>query len=207
MNKKGFTLVEILIVIVVFGTGILGILTMLTNSIGYFDTINMQTRATLLAKEALEIAYNHRDGNLIQGYPWNYVGYQEWANGWSEQFWQPGEVYKVGFTWNGQYLMEKSEPKSDFSEAFQSFTIALDTQGSEPFFYRYLTTQEKKSDSEQKGFARWIAFSPVKDESGTPFDSKKLLKISAHTLYQRGNTTGEVVLESFIWLKDSTIEE
>jgi prepilin-type cleavage/methylation N-terminal domain protein len=77
MRQKGFTMIEILVVIVVFGVGILAILTMLTNSIGYFDTVNMQTRATMLAKEALDLVYNHRDGNLEQGYPRNYVGYDE----------------------------------------------------------------------------------------------------------------------------------
>lgn len=35
----------------------------------------------------------------------------------------------------------------------------------------------------------------------------KLLKISSHALYQRGSTTGEVVLEGFIGLKDSKVEE
>ena len=55
MRQKGFTMIEILVVIVVFGVGILAILTMLTNSIGYFDTVNMQTRATMLAKEALDL--------------------------------------------------------------------------------------------------------------------------------------------------------
>ena len=94
MRQKGFTMIEILVVIVVFGVGILAILTMLTNSIGYFDTVNMQTRATMLAKEALDLAYSHRDSNLEQGYPRNYVGYDETNN--KEIVRTPLEVYKLG---------------------------------------------------------------------------------------------------------------
>ena len=34
----------------------------------------MKTKATLLAKEGIEIVYGFRDGNIEQGYPWNYLG-------------------------------------------------------------------------------------------------------------------------------------
>lgn len=48
----------------------------MSHSIGYFDRINMQTRATFLAKEALDLSFHYRDNNLIQGYPRNYYDYQ-----------------------------------------------------------------------------------------------------------------------------------
>jgi hypothetical protein len=53
--------------------GILAVLQLLTRSLGYFDAITMKTKATLLAKEGLEIAYGFRDSNIEQGYPWNYL--------------------------------------------------------------------------------------------------------------------------------------
>ena len=36
----------------------------MANSVKNFDTINMQTRATLLAKEGIDLAFHHRDSNL-----------------------------------------------------------------------------------------------------------------------------------------------
>lgn len=211
MNKKGFTMIEILIVIVVFGTGILGILTMLSNSIGYFDTVNMQTRATMLAKEALEIAYNHRDSNLLQGYPWNYVNYIEGNDNQEgkELFWEKNAIYKIWFTGEGRYFMEQGTKTPDFPSNFQTFAIELFTGGDEPYYYRYVSNKPSSDDTtdKKKGFARRVEFSAVKNEDWAPFDEKKILKIAAHALYQRGNTTGEVVLESFIWLKDSKVEE
>ena len=204
MRQKGFTMIEILVVIVVFGVGILAILTMLTNSIGYFDTVNMQTRATMLAKEALDLAYSHRDSNLEQGYPRNYVGYDETNNKEIVRApWEVWEVYKLGFSKEGYYLLEKSEKKSDFSSNFDAFRVVLEKGDRNlPSYYRYLEEKDASTDV-SKGFARRIEFSKVKWE----FPENKLLKISSHALYQRGSTTGEVVLEGFIGLKDSKVEE
>ena len=197
-------MIEILVVIVVFGVGILAILTMLTNSIGYFDTVNMQTRATMLAKEALDLAYSHRDSNLEQGYPRNYVGYDETNNREIVRApWEVWEVYKLGFSKEGYYLLEKSEKKSDFSSNFDAFRVVLEKGDRNlPSYYRYLEEKDASTDV-SKGFARRIEFSKVKWE----FPENKLLKISSHALYQRGSTTGEVVLEGFIGLKDSKVEE
>lgn len=77
MRKKAFTLIEILIVIFIFGVGILAVLNVLTKSLGYFDAISMKTKATLLAKEGMEIAYTIRDNNIEQGYPRNYFGFED----------------------------------------------------------------------------------------------------------------------------------
>ena len=201
MRQKGFTLIEILVVIVVFGVGILAILTMLTNSIGYFDMVNMQTRATMLAKESLDLAYAHRDSNLEQGYPRNYVGYDETNN--KEIIRTPWEVYKLGFSKEGYYLLEKSKKQSDFSSNFDTFRVTLETRdGNQPSYYHYLKEKDDSTDV-SKGFARRIEFSEVK----WGFPKNKLLKISSHALYQRWATTGEVVLEWFIGLKDSKVEE
>lgn len=213
MKKKAFTLIEILVVIMIFGIGILGILTMLTRSIGYFDQINMQTRATMLAKEALDLAYQHRDNNLDQGYPWNYAGEQKGE----EAFREAEQLYKIWFDFEkagenrkNYYLLEKVtlNENSDFSTLFKTFELELFTgDDNQPNlnYYRYLPTEQTTENG--KGFARWIEFSSVIKDNGEAFNTKKLLKVSAHTLYQRGTQTGEVILESFIGLKDSSIEE
>ena len=160
MRQKGFTMIEILVVIVVFGVGILAILTMLTNSIGYFDTVNMQTRATMLAKEALDLAYSHRDSNLEQGYPRNYVGYDETNN--KEIVRTPLEVYKLGFSKEGYYLLEKSKKQSDFSSNFDAFRVVLEKGDRNlPSYYRYLEEKDASTDV-SKGFARRVEFSTVK---------------------------------------------
>lgn len=204
MKKKAFTLIEILSVIIIFGVGILAVLTLLTNSVGYFDTINMQTRATLLAKEALDLTFHYRDTNIEQGYPRNYVTYNENKG---EMYIQPNQSYKVGFS-NAEetYLeLEMTDRPTDFDSAFETFFLEMSSDATDDFStYHYLTDQkiqEKKEKADfNKGFARRVEFSAIKDENGNPIPNleKKLLKISAHTLYKRGASTGEVILESFI---------
>lgn len=220
MKKKAFTLIEILVVIMIFGIGILGILTMLTRSIGYFDQINMQTRATMLAKEALDLAYQHRDNNLDQGYPRNFVGLVGEGENTQELFWEASQTYKIwfdtektGHNWENYYRLEMVDKpeNSDFSTLFKTFELELftgDAQNPDLSYYRYIP-QRQTADEKVAGkwFARWIEFSSVIKNNGKAFNHKKLLKVSAHTLYQRGTQTGEVILESFIGLKDSSIEE
>ena len=77
MKRKAFTLIEILVVVFIFWVGILAVLQLLTRSLGYFDAITMKTKATLLAKEGIEIAYGFRDSNIEQGYPWNFLSFDE----------------------------------------------------------------------------------------------------------------------------------
>ena len=115
MRKKAFTLIEILIVIVIFWVGILAILSIMANSVKNFDTINMQTRATLLAKEGIDLAFHHRDSNLEQGYPRDYYARIENQNkewGKEEFLWKDwNTTFKIGLSVdknkNPYYLLEK----------------------------------------------------------------------------------------------------
>ena len=156
----------------------------------------------MLAKESLDLAYAHRDSNLEQGYPRNYVSYDETNN--KEIIRTPWEVvYKLGFSKEGHYLLEKSKKQSDFSSNFDAFRVVLEKGDRNlPSYYRYLEEKDASTDV-SKGFARRIEFSEVK----WGFPKNKLLKISSHALYQRWATTGEVVLEWFIGLKDSKVED
>lgn len=203
MKKNWFTLVEILIVIVIFGIGILGILTLMSHSIGYFDRINMQTRATFLAKEALDLSFHYRDNNLIQGYPRNYYDYQN-----DKEVYFGDEGYSTFKVWfhpdQNSILFEAVKTENtDPDNLFTSFLLTLKTEDTLSF-YSYDTPGEQESIS--KGFARRVSFEPVKIDADTHFPTNKLLKITAHTLYKRGERIWEVKLSSLIGLKDSVLE-
>ena len=201
MRKRAFTLVEILIVVFVFGVGILAVLKLLTNSLGYFDAITMKTKATLLAKEGIEIAYGFRDSNIEQGYPWNFLSFDENSQKetylWSE--WNT--VFKVWFTGGEAYRdFEPASKNGNFESDFKNFYLELYT-GSEENSLAYYHHVEQNT-LPVKGFARSIEFTPI-TEGGRELDKNKILKLTARVLYKRGNSTGEVLLESFIGMKDS----
>ncbi len=205
MRKKAFTLIEILIVIVIFWVGILAILSIMANSVKNFDTINMQTRATLLAKEGIDLAFHHRDSNLEQGYPRNYYAWVE-NNDWeNEEFLWKGwnTTFKIGLSVdenkNPYYLLEKTEiweyTADTFDEYFKTFALELTTleptKNITPYTYKATTETPKK------GYARRIEFVPLK------IGNLELLKVNSHVIYKRWSFTGEVVLESFLWPRDS----
>lgn len=64
MNKKAFTLIEVLIAITVFSVGVLAVLNLIMNNLSTLDKVQTKITATLLAKEGIELAYNIRDSNL-----------------------------------------------------------------------------------------------------------------------------------------------
>ena len=198
MKRKAFTLIEILVVVFIFWVGILAVLQLLTRSLGYFDAITMKTKATLLAKEGLEIAYGFRDSNIEQGYPWNYLEGEDENYLWSNNMFS---TFKVGFSGEQAYRdFEPSEKKETFEENFKAFYLELYTGDSENTLAYYHHTPQNELPS--KGFARILEFSPIK-EWEAELDPNKILKITSRVLYKRGSSTGEVVLESFIGMKDS----
>ena len=208
MRKKAFTLIEILIVIVIFWVGILAILSIMANSVKNFDTINMQTRATLLAKEGIDLAFHHRDSNLEQGYPRDYYARIENTDWGKEEFlWKDwNTTFKIGLSVNKDqnpyYLLEKitiwKYTADTFDEYFKTFALEL-TKLDKTAKNITLTPYTYKATTEtpNKGYARRIEFAPL------TIKNLKLLKVSSHVIYKRWSFTGEVVLESFLWPRDS----
>jgi len=205
MRKKAFTLIEILIVIVIFWVGILAILSIMANSVKNFDTINMQTRATLLAKEWIDLAFHHRDSNLEQGYPRDYytrTGNNDWGN---EEFLWTGwnTTFKIGLSVdknkNPYYLLKKTEIWEYTADTFDQYfkTFALELTKLKPQENITLYTYKEATETPNKGYARRIEFAPL------TIKNLKLLKVSSHVIYKRWSFTGEVVLESFLWPRDS----
>ena len=205
MRKKAFTLIEILIVIVIFWVGILAILSIMANSVKNFDTINMQTRATLLAKEGIDLAFHHRDSNLEQGYPRDYYARNtDWGK--EEFLWKDwNTTFKIGLSVdknkNPYYLLEKTEIWEYTADTFDQYfkTFALELTNLELTKNITLTPYTYKATTEtpNKGYARRIEFVLLKIEN------LELLKVSSHVIYKRWSFTGEVILESFIWPRDS----
>ena len=207
MRKKAFTLIEILIVIVIFWVGILAILSIMANSVKNFDTINMQTRATLLAKEGMDLAFHHRDSNLEQGYPRDYytrTGNNDWGN---EEFLWTGwnTTFKIGLSvdkdQNPYYLLEKIgiwEYTADtFDQYFKTFALELTNLELTKKITLTPYTYKATTETPNKGYARRIEFVRLK------IGNLDLLKVNSHVIYKRWSFTGEVVLESLLWPRDS----
>lgn len=67
-KHRGITFIELLIAIFVFTVGILSIMHMLTQNISLVDRTKLNATATLLAKEAMELTFHHRNTNVLLSY-------------------------------------------------------------------------------------------------------------------------------------------
>jgi prepilin-type N-terminal cleavage/methylation domain-containing protein len=70
-NKKGFTLVEVIIAASILVLGTVGAFSTIAQSIRSTAFAKEKLVASFLAQEAIEIVKNIRNTNWIQGNPWN----------------------------------------------------------------------------------------------------------------------------------------
>lgn len=70
-NQKGFTLVESMIAVGLLVTGVVGVLTLVSRSIGFSGLAFNRLTAANLAQEGIEVVRNIRDTNWINGLAWD----------------------------------------------------------------------------------------------------------------------------------------
>ena len=205
---KAFTLIETLIVIVVFCIGILVVLQWLSQTLRNKDYANTQIKSAFFAREWIELLFNLRDANYHKKLPRNCIfdpknnvtlnnedenpfciGYL-----WS---WADNQILKI-WIWSGnEYVYVKTaDLYDDFDQNLSWFQIYFHTgtklNGETWFIYDYTWTEDEKT-----WFARYLLITWVVD-NGSVLPKDKILKVESHVLYQRWAITWEKVMETFI---------
>ena len=205
---KAFTLIETLIVIVVFCIGILVVLQWLSQTLRNKDYANTQIKSAFFAREWIELLFNLRDANYHKKLPRNCIfdpknnvtlnnedenpfciGYL-----WS---WADNQILKI-WIWSGnEYVYVKTgNLADDFDQNLSWFQIYFHTgtklNGETWFRYDYTWTEDEKT-----WFARYLLITWVVADWWN-VDKDKLLKVESHVLYQRWSITWEKVMETFI---------
>ncbi len=205
---KAFTLIETLIVIVVFCIGILVVLQWLSQTLRNKDYANTQIKSAFFAREWIELLFNLRDANYHKKLPRNCIfdpknnvtlnnedenpfciGYL-----WS---WADNQILKI-WIWSGnEYVYVKTgNLADDFDQNLSWFQIYFHTgtklNGETWFIYDYTWTEDEKT-----WFARYLLITWVVD-NGSVLPKDKILKVESHVLYQRWAITWEKVMETFI---------
>ena len=212
---KAFTLIETLIVIIVFCVGILTVLQWLSQTLRNKDYANTQIKSAFFAREWIELVFNMRDANYRKELPWNCIfkynkkdititlgdDWNEIGNSACDWVLQSWTILKI-WIWNdGEFIdIENSSLNDDFDKNLENFQIYLHTWSKLDNFTGYLYNHIDDG-GEETGFARYIKIVWVTDW-GKEIDSDKLLKIESHVLYKRWYLTGEKVMETFIWNYD-----
>lgn len=209
MKKRNwFTFIEILVTIAVFSIGVLAVLNLIVNNLGTVDKSETKIKATLLAKEWIEIIYNMRDSNIQKWLDRNCV-IISWIdnNGktsepnlcdWYFGSWiSNNKILQVSFDpkW---YIQTKRLDNSDFNNNFSGnrlyfFTWIINWSN----IFRY-GNENNLFSWEQTFFARYILFTWINEDKNI-LPVNKILKLESHVLFKKWSYTWEIVLESFIW--------
>jgi type II secretory pathway pseudopilin PulG len=200
--KKSFTLVETLIVIAVFGTGILTVLYGISQTLGNQDKAKTEITTSFLAREGIELMYHLRDSNYRKKLPRNCVfepvnitnAIDIDANPYCLDYFTGGMVLKLSMDPENYVKAETGTLSASFETDFQNFQLfyATGTDETPPFQYVYTGV-----GGAPLRYARYVLIKPVIDE-GTLLPTDKILKIESHVLFQKGSLTGEKVMETFI---------
>ena len=197
---KAFTLIETLIVIIVFCIGILVVLQWLSQTLRNKDYANTQIKSAFLAREGIELIFNLRDANYHKELPWNCIF--QWESSIDDEEWckskfETWKIFKV-WIWFGEYIrIGTGVLRDDFDTNLSWFQIYLHTWNAlnwETWFrYDYTGNEDEKT-----WFARYLLITWVVADWYL-IDTDKLLKIESHVLYQKWAITWEKVMETFIW--------
>ena len=203
---KAFTLLETLIVIMVFCIGILVVLNGLSQTLRNKDYANTQIKSAFFAREWIEMVFNLRDANYHKKLPWNCIF--QWSDqlsdDWCNANLEPWTILKISLWWNNEYIHAETGDigELDFDSIFSGYQVYFHKSNIWNnvtwYYYDYSWTEEERT-----WFARYLLITWVKyDESDSVIDSDKLLKIESHVLYKRWALTWEKVMETFIWNYD-----
>ena len=206
-RTKAFTLLETLIVIMVFCIGILVVLNGLSQTLRNKEYANTQIKSAFFAREGIELIFNMRDANYHKKLPWNCIftpyeidpneTYEENDNPFCDDYlwsWDT-QVLKISM-WSGEYIhVESSGSIQDFTGMFKNYQIYAHTwlNWQTGFYYDYTWTED-----EETWFARYLVVTWVTADWTEIVDNDKLLKIESHVLYRKWALTWEKVMETFI---------
>ena len=209
---KAFTLLETIVVIIVFCIWILAVLHWLSQTLRNKDYANTQIKSAFFAREWIELVFNLRDANYQKKLPRNCIfkytvldpeyGYAENEEPFCEwRFWSwVNNIFKISmWSWNDYISIQTWVIEPNFEDNFQNYQIYFHTWdtiiNNETWFI--FDHDEWDGENGKTWFARYIVITWVV-ENGDTIDKDKLLKIESHVLYKRWGLTWEKVMETFI---------
>ena len=145
-RKRGFTLIEIMAALMLFGIGVVVLLRAIIYFIGAWDEIKKRAQATLLAKEAMDIVYNQRDTNLRRWVSWKCAVIDQFApdDACSTEL-TIGKVYRAwfdGMSWYTINELQDWDSTDLFTQTVQNIQIYTHNTGTPTNFKREILVSD-----------------------------------------------------------------
>lgn len=199
-TPSAFTLVEMLLVIIVFWIWVLAVLYGISQTLKTQDRTESMITASFLAREGIELMYSLRDSNYAKSQPRNCIFQNgnhcweiEWKDNW--KYFTSWTILKIAlWTWQNHIFAEEAWPlATDFETNFNNFQLFYLTWKDNPqfsYFYTWDWWQPLR-------YARYILLKPITDKWKT-LDTSQILKIESHVLFKKSALTWDFIMESFI---------
>lgn len=195
MKKQhwGFTVIEILIAIIIFGIGIMSLLRAIVYFVESSDEVKQKAVAIMLAKEAIDAIYNQRDTNLLRSVRWDCASIDPLKPEACAYRFESGKTYRVEFNWFTGFTISDPALTSTWSTWNQLY---IHTNNWVDMYTHEVNTNPSP-------FTRYVEFSPA-DFGGTGLSTDHVLKITVNVPYIRWDWQRKVILESLLsaWEKD-----
>ena len=199
------TLLEVLLAVFIFGIGILWVLQIMTQNIGLIDRTKLRAQATLLSKEAMELAFHHRETNVLLGYHrecttrdsnvLSAYGCSELLTSWSID----SRTYLIANNLEWSYTLEPKIITWSFLDKWEKSRLY---RSSEIFSNTTVSVFNHDNWWEPTHFGRYIQFDKLLTWTVSDNLNENLIKATVTTLYLKWASTWSVVLESFIWHRE-----
>lgn len=197
MYRRGFTLIEIMIAIMVFAIGILTVLRVMTQNTVLLAHSKDKIQASLLAREWLELLTHIVANNKNQGIGRDCVPdprifsakqvTEEYACQTTlHDLAQEGKHIIIAYDPNTTISLSILSPSSGsiYGQLYQIYT-------DEQVIYTHHTGQ-------QTMFTRYLSFTGIRDEQGVVLPLDQALHVQSTVMYNRWNKASELILDTFI---------
>lgn len=192
-HRWGFTVIEILIAIIIFGIGIMSLLRAIVYFVASSDEVKQKAVAIMLAKEAIDAVYNQRDTNLMRSVRWDCASIDALKPEACAYRFESGKTYRVEFNWLTWFSISNPTMTWTWTTWNQLYIHTING----------VTMYTHEVNNNPSPFMRYIEFSQA-DLWGSWFSTDHVLKITVNVPYIRGDSQRKVVLESLLsaWEKD-----
>jgi len=198
-NKKGFTLTEVLIGMMILTVAIVAGTSMLVGLIRSNRNIVSTMQAYYLAQEGIEIVRNIRDTNWLHNTNW--IGDNNTAQWWGDNF-EEGKTYSVAIKSAGWQGAPEGTVDNNQMSAYMPFLIEGEDKG-EIFKYEnggeiYLSS-DGQGQPEETGFKRYITILPYEGECNEELDEcEDYVLVQSRIEWKDGARDREFVLETVL---------
>ncbi len=210
LSYQWLSLIEVLIAILVFAVGILAVLQLIIKTMVTVDKVALQTQATMLASQWMEITHSIRNTNILKWLPRDcaeIANLQWWVlvDDCPKNFFEWNNVLRVAMQHgdlgdtNPYLLIDSMQDGGSFEANFWNFQL-FSHKGVLQWNDTQLTWFDHDPTGEETNFARYVRLFPIASgidwvQSGS---EEYILGVESVVLIQKWSYTGQIVMESLL---------